>query len=40
MLAATNNKHKLEEISAILKELDIDIISMQQAGIDIEVEEK
>lgn len=39
MLAATNNKHKLEEISAILKELDIDIISMQQAGIDIEVEE-
>lgn len=39
MLAATNNKHKLEEISAILKELDIEIISMQQAGIDIEVEE-
>jgi XTP/dITP diphosphohydrolase len=39
MLAATNNKHKLEEISAILKELDIEIISLQQAGIDIEVEE-
>lgn len=39
MLAATNNKHKLEEISAILKELDIEIISMKQAGIDIEVEE-
>lgn len=39
MLAATNNKHKLEEMSAILKELDIEIISMQQAGIDIEVEE-
>lgn len=39
MLAATNNKHKLEEISAILKELDIEIITLQQAGIDIEVEE-
>lgn len=39
MLAATNNKHKLEEISAILEELNIEIISMQQAGIDIEVEE-
>ncbi|MDF2524373.1 MAG: XTP/dITP diphosphatase [Clostridiales bacterium] len=39
MLAATNNKHKLEEISAILNELNIEIISMQQAGIDIEVEE-
>lgn len=39
MLAATNNKHKLEEISAILEKLDIEIISLQQAGIDIEVEE-
>lgn len=39
MLAATNNKHKLEEISAILKELNIEIISLQQAGIDIEVDE-
>lgn len=39
MLAATNNKHKVEEISAILKELNIDIIAMQQAGIDIEVDE-
>ncbi|MDF2840395.1 MAG: XTP/dITP diphosphatase [Clostridia bacterium] len=39
MLVATNNKHKLEEIGAILKELDIDIISMEQAGINIEVDE-
>jgi len=39
MLAATNNQHKLEEISAILKELDIEIISMQQAGIQVEVDE-
>ena len=39
MLAATNNKHKLEEISAILKQLDIQIMSLQEAGIDIEVEE-
>jgi XTP/dITP diphosphohydrolase len=39
MLAATNNKHKLDEISAILKELDIEIISLQEAGINIEIEE-
>lgn len=39
MLAATNNQHKLEEISAILKELDIEIISMKQAGIEVEVDE-
>jgi XTP/dITP diphosphohydrolase len=39
MLVATNNKHKLEEIGSILKELDIDIISMQQSGIEVEVEE-
>jgi XTP/dITP diphosphohydrolase len=39
MLVATNNKHKLEEINAILKELNIEVISLQQAGIDIEVDE-
>ncbi|OGO77640.1 MAG: non-canonical purine NTP pyrophosphatase, RdgB/HAM1 family [Clostridiales bacterium GWB2_37_7] len=39
MLAATNNKHKLEEISAILNKLNIEVISMQQAGIDLEVDE-
>lgn len=39
MLAATNNKHKLEEIRDILKEIDIEVISLQDAGIDIDVEE-
>lgn len=39
MLAATNNKHKLEEIRDILKEINIEIISLQDAGIDIDVEE-
>ncbi len=39
MLVATNNKHKLEEIRDILKEINIEVISLQDAGIDIEVEE-
>lgn len=39
MLAATNNKHKLEEIKAILEQLRIEVISLKDAGIDIEVEE-
>lgn len=39
MLAATNNKHKLEEIRDILKEINIEVISLQDAGINIDVEE-
>jgi XTP/dITP diphosphohydrolase len=39
MLAATNNKHKLEEIRDILSEINIEVISLQDAGIDIDVEE-
>lgn len=39
MLAATNNKHKLEEIRDILKGIDSEVISLQDAGIDIDVEE-
>jgi XTP/dITP diphosphohydrolase len=39
MLAATNNKHKLEEIKAILEQLNIEVISLKEAGIDIDVEE-
>ncbi len=39
MLVATNNKHKLEEIRDILKEINIEVISLQDAGIDIEVQE-
>lgn len=39
MLVATNNKHKLEEIRDILKKINIEVISLQDAGIDIDVEE-
>ena len=39
MIAATNNSHKLEEIRAILKDKEIEIISLADAGLDIEIEE-
>lgn len=39
MIAATNNSHKLEEIKAILKGKDIEIKSMAEAGLDIDIEE-
>lgn len=39
VLAATNNKGKLSEMKAIFADLGIEIISMHEAGIDVEVEE-
>lgn len=39
MIAATNNSHKLEEIKAILKGKEIEIKSLTEAGLDIEIEE-
>lgn len=39
MIAATNNKHKLEEIRDILKPIGIEVSSMADAGLDIEIEE-
>ncbi len=39
MLAATNNKHKLDEIKAILEQLNIEVISLKDAGIEVDVEE-
>lgn len=39
MIAATNNSHKLEEIKAILKDKDMEIMSMAEAGLDIDIEE-
>lgn len=39
MIAATNNKHKLEEIRAILKELEIEVIPLAEEGLDVEIEE-
>ena len=38
VVAATQNRHKIEEIEAITKEFDINIISRQEAGVpDIEI---
>ena len=39
MIAATNNSHKLEEIRAILKDMGIEVKSMADVGLDIEIEE-
>ena len=39
MIAATNNSHKLEEIREILKHKGIEVKSMADVGLDIEIEE-
>ena len=39
MIAATNNSHKLNEIREILKDKGIEVISLAEAGLDIEIEE-
>jgi XTP/dITP diphosphohydrolase len=39
MIAATNNRHKLEEISSILKDKGIEVKSLADVGLDIEIEE-
>ena len=39
MIAATNNLHKLKELREILNTFDIEIISLKEAGIDIDIEE-
>ncbi len=39
IIFATGNEHKLIEIREILKDLDVEIISMKQAGIDVEIVE-
>ena len=39
MIAATNNSHKLEEITTILKDKGIEVKSLADAGLDIEIEE-
>lgn len=33
MVLASKNRHKLEEIKDIVKELDIQLISMEEAGL-------
>lgn len=39
MIAATNNSHKLEEIRTILKVKGIEVRSLKDVGLDIEIEE-
>lgn len=37
LIVASNNQHKIEEIKEILEKLDMDVLSLKDAGIDIEV---
>lgn len=39
LIVASNNEHKISEIKAILSKYDISVISMKEAGINIDVEE-
>lgn len=39
VVAATNNQHKLEEIRAILKDVGYEVLSLDQVGIKIDIEE-
>lgn len=38
-ILASNNAHKIKEIKEILKDFDFEILSLKEAGIDIDVEE-
>jgi XTP/dITP diphosphohydrolase len=39
LIVATNNKHKAEEIKEMLSELDFEVLSLADIGIDVDVEE-
>ncbi|MBV1710299.1 MAG: RdgB/HAM1 family non-canonical purine NTP pyrophosphatase [Erysipelothrix sp.] len=39
LIVATNNKHKAEEIKDMLSDLDFEVLSLADIGIDVEVEE-
>ncbi|WP_346916155.1 RdgB/HAM1 family non-canonical purine NTP pyrophosphatase [Clostridium sp.] len=39
LIVASNNNHKILEIKEILKEFGLDVVSLKEAGIDIDVEE-
>lgn len=39
LIIASNNAHKIDEIKNILKDLNYEIVSLKEAGIDIDVEE-
>ena len=38
-ILASNNAHKVKEIKEILKDFNLNILSLNEAGIDIDVEE-
>ncbi|ERI94238.1 non-canonical purine NTP pyrophosphatase, RdgB/HAM1 family [Clostridiales bacterium oral taxon 876 str. F0540] len=39
LIIASNNAHKVDEIKAILSEFPVDVVSLKEAGINIDVEE-
>lgn len=39
LIVASNNKHKIVEIKELLKEFDLNVLSLSEAGIDLDVEE-
>lgn len=39
IIIASNNRHKVDEIKNILKDYDIEILSLKDAGIELEIEE-
>ena len=39
IIFATGNENKLKEIRQIMQDMDVEIISMKEAGINIEIEE-
>ena len=39
LIIASNNAHKVQEIKDMLKEFHFEVLSLEDAGIDIEVEE-
>jgi XTP/dITP diphosphohydrolase len=39
LIVASNNEHKIQEIKQMLKEFPFEVVSLKEAGIDVEVEE-
>ncbi|HHY78320.1 MAG TPA: non-canonical purine NTP pyrophosphatase, partial [Clostridiales bacterium] len=39
VVAATNNRHKLQEIRDILKDMGYKVLSLQDVGIEVDIEE-
>lgn len=39
IILASNNKGKIKEVKEICKDMQVEIVSMKEAGIDIDIEE-